>query len=843
MYKIATTSMMNVKRVPYAVNYTSPIPTNFTASLLNGSYYPVAWQDLTFRITDGTQTYTEVLSELCNPAIPSSVQGTPELMQDGTYSCPAIYPCLNSVCEDNNLTPDGEGFPDLRTCVCSYTEVIHPYYDALPRPSLDTFYTSQISAGALNFAANETGAIFTVGTIYCNDAALRTCDVMLSLQNPTYIAQCINLRVNYFDNIPSRYFGLFWKANPRYQYDIAREYWTETHYAGIASILNNKMYVRAGQYVNPFTKKLWRDYYWFNSSVGFNIVEQEITFEEDNSTYQSYYFQGEPFITLMNSEPGIAIDYTLSRSATEQQKLCITFAHIIGDFTECAGLTWNVTATPGFHLAGYENTFQITAEQYVVSIGISITESDSNIKGIEVYNVHGDLCGGIYINGTTVGDTYAVSCYDVNSSQVLRAGDMAIRLLGLASIYDVPEQNLNSADLPTVSDPLAALIDELEFTAYKDGSLPMCFASIYDRLPGRNWPQRRFYNFDYDPFTKFTVSMNYTATTTTSIDIINAFQNITEAIYENNTYPFNYALEEIETEYTLEDYNSTSQKQLDFLYDFWRSQLAPRLVGADDTQCETFGRGKSIILPDIVQYWYNGDINPGYEIPAGSEGGCRCYSKFNRGFYNPRLNCQQCTPGYGPNTMDDFFDTLQYNQLVAQVIDPDTFPTSFSLSYFRENIACRFPYGKDPIVSTLKDINLCAGHGVMTYSQNTTLETITVWDRFLVAACTNISTPERVYTLFGDITSVYAQIFIDDDDNILSMVGTRVSYEVYLNGVLCSTQCPTNLLIPEPWTCQFTCDEEVVYYTCMNPTIFTTTANNLTIAYTPNPFILYLPTD
>jgi hypothetical protein len=744
------------------------------------------------------------------------------------------------VCEDNNLTPDGEGFPDLRTCVCSYTEVVHPYYDALPRPALDTYHLSQIKEGALDLAENETTTSFTIGTIYCNDAALRTCDVMLSLQNPTYIAQCINLRVNYFDNIPSRYFGLFWKANPRYQYDIEREYWTTAHYNGIASILNNKMYVRAGQYVNPFTKKLWRDYYWFNSSVGFNIVQQDMTFEEDNSTYQAYYFQGDPFITLMNSEPAAPIDFTLSRSATEQQKLCITFAHIIGDFTECAGLTWNVTSSPGFHLAGYENTFQITAAQYVIAVIITITESDPNIRGIEVYNIHGDLCGSVFINGTIAGTEYAISCYDVTSTQTLRAGEMAVRLLGLASIYDVPEQNLNSDDIPTPEDPLALLIDELEFTAYKGGSLPMCFASIYDRLPERNWPQRRYFSFDYDPFTKFTVTINYTATTTSSIDIINAFQNITEAIYTNNTYPYNYALEEIEDEYTTEAYNSSSQKQLDFLYDFWRSQLAPRLVGADDTQCETFGRGKSIILPDITQYWFNGEQDPGYEIPAGAEGGCKCYNRFNRGFYNPRLMCQQCTPGYGPNTMNDFIDTLQYNQLVAQVIDPATFPVPFTLEYFRSNIACRFPYGKDPIVSTLKDINLCAGHGVMTYNQTTTSHTITIWDRYLLPACDSIGTATATFTLFDDITSVYSLIYIDDDDNILSMVGTRVNYEVYLNGVLCSTLCPENLRIPEPWTCQFTCEEEASDYTCINSIIFTTTANNMTVEYTPNPFILYV---
>lgn len=807
---------------------------------MEGSYFPIAWQDLTFRATDGTTTYTEVLDVLCNPAVPSMVQGTWDLLQDGTYSCPAIYNCLNPDCESNNLTPDGEGFPDLRSCVCSYTEVVHPYYDVIARPNQNEFYTSQIKAGNMTPVSNQTISQIPVGVIYCNDAALRTCDVMLSIQNPTYVAQCINLPVNYFDNNPSRYFGLFWKANPRYQYDIPRSRWTAAHYRGIASILNYKMYVVSGQYVNPFTKKLWRDYYWFDIADGFNTIQADVTFEEDNSTYQAYYFQADPYITLMNSQPPAGIDFTLGRGATEQQKLCIALAHILDDFSACDGITWNVTSSAGFHLAGYENSFAITETQYVISVSVTITATNDAIKGIEVYNIYGDLCGSVFPDGVIEDSVYVFSCYDLNSTKALGAGTMTIRLLGFASIYDVPEQNLNSADITTQPDTL--VVDELEYAAYKDGSLPLCFASIYDRLPLRNWPQRRYYAFDYDPFDGLSVTYNYTFSTASSVQIITAFQNITNAIYENNTYPYNYALEAIEDDYTLEAYNASSEKQLDFLYDFWISQLAPRRAGGDDTQCRTAGRGKSIILPGLVQYWYNGERRPGYDLIAGSEGGCRCYSSFDGGIANVYVGCQQCVDGYGPKSLVEFAATVQYNDVVGQLYAPGTFPSSVSLEYFNRYIFCRFPYGKDPIVSSLVDINMCAGHGIMTFTNTTSVALIDIYEYELIVACDSITTPTATYTLFENITSIYSLIYVDNDENILSVIGTKTNYEVYRNGVLCSTSCPQNLRVPEPWTCEFTCEEEVDFYTCMNSYLFTTTVNNASIAYAPNLFILYLVT-
>lgn len=808
---------------------------------MEGSYIPVAWQDLTYRVTDGTITYTEVLPELCNPAVPSPVQGQVYPLDDGTYSCPAIYNCLDPDCESNDLTPNSDGFPDLRTCVCSYTEVVHPYYDALPKPANDEYIIPQIKSGNMTPTDDTVSTLVTPGIILCNDAAARTCDVMLSIQNPTYVPQCINLAVNYFDNNPSRYFGLFWKANPSYQYDIDRVYWTEGHYRGIASLLNYKMYVRSGQYVDPFTKKLWVDYFWFDSAEGFNIETQTVTFEEDNSTYQAYFFQADPYISLLNSEPALPVDFSLDRGATEQQKRCIELAHILGDFSECAGLTWNITDSAGFHLAGYENTFPIEVDQYLVSVTVTILESNSDIKGIEVYNAAGDLCGSLFPDGVTEDDVFSFACYDVNSSTILTGGKATVRLLGLASIYDVPEQNLNSADLETLSDPLASVIDELEFEAYKDGSLPLCFASIYDRLNYRNWPQRRTYNFDYNPFDGLEVTYNYTYTTSTSIGIINAFQNITEAIYTNNTYPFNYALEAIESSYATEAYNYSSQKQLDFLYNFWVSELAPRRSGADDTACLTAGKGKSVLLPDTVQYWYTGERVPGYRLIAGREGGCLCHSSFGRGLFKLQLGCKQCVDGYGPESLADFAGTVQYNTLVAQLYPEGTFPSSISLEYFNENIVCRFPYGKDPVVSSLKDINMCAGHGVMSYENSTAEVNVTVWERNLITACSAITTPTATFQLFENITSIFSLIYIDEDDNILTVIGSKTTYEIYLNGDLCSAICTENLRLPEPWSCELTCNEEVDQYICFNEAIFTPTANNFSALYTPNIFILELP--
>ena len=129
-----------------------------------------------------------------------------------------------------------------------------------------------------------------------------------------------------------------------------------------------------------------------------------------------------------------------------------------------------------------------------------------------------------------------------------------------------------------------------------------------------------------------------------------------EQIVENSTLPWNHALEvvlaELPSHYTVQALNIGTPGAQEWLLRVWQVWLAPRLCGADNVDCQTFGRGDCVFSDDPISKnrpWYNGDPAVAIDRVIGDEGGCACHSDFERGFWDSSSLCSVCKPGYGPH--------------------------------------------------------------------------------------------------------------------------------------------------------------------------------------------------
>ena len=176
--------------------------------------------------------------------------------------------------------------------------------------------------------------------------------------------------------------------------------------------------------------------------------------------------------------------------------------------------------------------------------------------------------------------------------------------------------------------------------------------------------------------------------------IDNVYDLASPIIFENR-----FPLINIPEFYTYDDLDAGS---ISYLKDFWMSHLSRRRCSSDN-QCETYGLGKCK-FPSTLTPWLNRP--PGPLMPSiGNEGGCSCFSSYSKGFYDPIFLCNQCTPGFGPDSSSSFDDRdleLFSNSGVS-------IPTS-----------CSLPYG----ISSIGDRpRLCAGNGFASISHSTSNHT------------------------------------------------------------------------------------------------------------------------
>ncbi len=840
LYKLDAGSRVIVTKNSQNITFhhVDTIPTNITIRSLGNSFFPIAWENLQFRLWDPVTnlTTTEILTDPCNPGHPNEVPGSYYLQADNVYTCPTTEQCiLSNDCTDE-LAPysDYSSFPDLRACWCSYDEI--PYPSSLaPVLNANIPLTLQIFEGSMYVETPEPPPENILGNIRCNNFIDREINCQLLRLNPRYIFQCANEPIGCYDQTLGKFMGGFDTQNPKFQYPNDYNKWGLDQYIGIASLMNNLTYSQNGEYVSPFPIAGWNGYYWISSNTSLTVITADVNFIF--SGYQVYLIQSNPFLTLLNSKPPPSVDFSLSREPNTEEQACIaSLGPSSAPTPECDAVTWKSEDGPAFHLGGLEYTFPIESNQNVLSLEVTFRWDANDIKGLELYNSWGELCGSVYSNGFLQDSQYVFLCLNTEQGGVIHPNPyLTMRVLGQNSIYDIPHSNLNSDYMSTTQDLLFPYLDLLAFQSFSGNTWPLIYPLAYDYglLDNpKNWPQRSYLNASLINNIPFTATYNYTIGSSSSGRVAQAWENVSISILEYNIYPENQALRDVQDMFEVAEIDFNDPKQLEYLRNIWEVELAKRRCGGDYEHCDTFGLGICVIESDVKQRWYNGDKDATYEF-EGKEGGCLCFDSFVSGFFKSGVFCQQCKNGYGPLTIGDLSQTVQYSTLVSPVLPSDMIPpNNLNIDTFEENWICRFPYSLDPVVASLDSINLCAGHGNITYEQSIVTFTQDLLQNTYFPACTSLSMENNTYELQISLVEPYTipfnLIYIDEYENILVVLGNARSPELYITEsdtsltYDCSFICEEEeAIFPLPWTCTIRCENNFFSaVTCMNDAFF-----------------------
>lgn len=826
-------SLRTIGNVSFYVTQSADVnaPKNMTLQLLEGAgAEPIIWSDVYYRYYDNLTNITETghVAE-CNP-IHNPVQGTVREGDDGYYICPTIYKCiLTSDCTDD-LSPDGQykNWPDLRACICNKTITVREDVPSLSG-TLEDIQMVDIRAIPVQEQASLQ-SILDIAIIRCNSFIDRELNCQFPEIVPDYDIQCTDQPIGCYSNTLGYAFGAFWNQNPNYLYNIPRENWTETHYVGIASLLNYEIYSNplTGVILDPATSALWTNYMWLNLT-SFNISTLIIPTFGDYGFGTADVIQAQDFTWIAGREPIPATVPSLeSTNEIAEILVCIT-GFLFFDFSPdpCLQYTWTNLTNVVYR---YPSATQvIPLEDNTLVYSVELTPA-ANFTAIEVLNQHGSSCGKFY--QPTIDKAIQFICLnaDVNNAS---SGTIQVIYHGLVPIMDIPNTRLTT-DLPLISDVLSSLVDTYPYNLSTILNLAWSWLYIayqtndvsevsidFKWAAERNFPQRHSF-FTNETFIISPVTVNYT-TSFTATDITEAWDSITAAILENNTYPFNSQLLERVTErqYGRTPVNYSNPEHLEWLYRFWAVQLAPRRC-SESGQCETSDVGECVFPSTGPRtYWWNGNPEPDYTIPGfSSEGGCRCYNSFENGFYDLQLFCSSCKSGYGPNTLDEWGRMQQYNILYAPTYDEAISPfnnANPTAEEFETSFACRFPVSKDPIPASLIDFNFCSGHGMVAYEVTTEEVSINFFIQSpykLTPTCSSLQINQNnIYTL--TTSTVISALQYTNGTSIISVINETP----YLDGEACILEL---FQTKAPFYGYILCGSTRYTIQCQNPSLFTT---------------------
>jgi hypothetical protein len=170
----------------------------------------------------------------------------------------------------------------------------------------------------------------------------------------------------------------------------------------------------------------------------------------------------------------------------------------------------------------------------------------------------------------------------------------------------------------------------------------------------------------------------------------------------------------------------TDEKDLDYLYYYWSTHLAPRRC-TEDWQCEMQARNneKYRCVRDDAEFskdWRGAEFESAL---FGDEGGCEC-------FENAKHPCTQCLHGYGPEK-----DTGGWEQFIR------FFNLSTSL-FVQPPQHCHFPYDE----TSTRPSKVCGGYGTPREDiYNLSISRIVLFDGDKIRRCRSLVFFERKYEL------------------------------------------------------------------------------------------------
>lgn len=867
MYEIPTGAevMLFGSNYNISVSHVSSPPLKLKINTLTNSLRSVLWKDVVYRYWDyqlgTTDTYT---LPLCNPAMPSWIPGETQLLSDGLYSCPTIDECiLTTDCTDDLTpsvnTPPFSGFPDLRACLCEY-EVVQNSIQAPLSPL--TEYQIYLFEG--NLTSEDPPDIIPdlLGSIDCSSFIDRTIDCMYSYLNPDYVLRCSAQPIGCYDQSIGRFFGAFNSQNPNFVYPANQSEWTYQHYWGVASLMNYKMFRKNGEYADPFTFDLWNQYTWINGSTSNEIVQSEYTMFMSKSF--TYLLQQDAYVYLDNNIPPPVIQNTWSDEWDVLYEECVASTSLsLGDiFNSCKVSKWSDDAYIYSMLkqAGSYGYIKLPGNVILFSFQFSWFNSVPGEKittGVEIYNQYNEKCGGYYNElGISDGENFTISCTFLPSTFNVTTSEkfFIVKAYGAQTTYDVPGLFLNNEYFSSVYDPLAEFLDLTLFDLF-EGVIPTFLTSCIDTEPfcfgsfieDAKWPKRTRIPPLSPPSVYVTVN--------TSIELppgeaVFSWGNISVLILENNTYPYNLALESVYDLYDVSDVNFTNQYDLNQLFYIYTTWLAARHCGAEDVDCRNSGLGDCIVHTDFNLPYLNIDTPLNYEF-IGVEGGCNCFHTFSKGYYNTLLFCNECQNGYGPYTIDDMASIIYYNNVVNPTYTNGMLPVSalnFNVDKFESYYSCRYPVGQDPVPASASPVNICSGHGVASGYNTTKKVDIEVWNGKYIVSCQKLVSNEINFEYFNQTTSLNSLIYTSQSGDIFNIIGTYSTYVMYYisqsNMYDCYQTFTEDLSFPKPFRMNIECtgsDHQFeLEITCVNDILFTRNETSIVnnLLYLKNPFIL-----
>lgn len=743
---------------------------------------PVKWSNVQYRLfnPDSNTTSTETIAE-CNP-VANPVQGTTPMGFGGLRVCPSIRKCENCSVE---LNPSGTTWSTLRACICTYTVTVREDIADLLSGQSYQLQTIKLKATVPNpqVISDEQ---FIVGELQCNSFIDRELNCQFPRYVPNYAPQCQSQPISCFNFTLGYAFGGFWDQNPKFRYDIPRANWTQAHYHGIATVLNNKTYSKNTFYIDPMVPSTFTNYFWFTNISSLDIYSRVPTV--NLFIYTPEISQAEPYSYQAGPLPPPAT-ITSTNPFSNGELGCYLFLPD-GLTSFCAGLFWELIQTFIWRLPGYWEFIDVTNTEVVYSLEIT---ANFNYSGVEIYTPRGDLCGREL--RPLISQPVRISCVNAPNNTSPIDGALLVRYLGVSNFWDIPGAQLAST-LPVLYDALvswgvvSSLYSQSEFINLAYGLAYAFYVSSTGVWSGvdisAEFPHRASTTENFVKQASYV--LYYGIVTETSSELTSQRDALFSLILNNNTYPRNYALEArvLSQGYDSSPVNFSSPSDLDYLYRFWGTWLAPRRC-SEDTECRTFDLGRCI-FPSAgpKQYWYNGDPFPDYTIPGGvQEGGCRVWDSWEKGYYSSAFFGGKCKEGYGPGSLDQWLKILQYNTTISQVVPPGyPFDLSVTPAQFESQLACKFPVGKDPLTSPFVDLNMCGGHGVVSFSTSSSTALIpffTFKQYWLTFECTSLLIDSVEFTL-NTTQTIFALQYVSPSASILTIINGAV----YLDGSACT---------------------------------------------------------
>ena len=762
---------------------------------------PVWWSNLIYRQYNITSMGTDTLTlTRCNPAN----QAIPPGDTSNDEFCPFLDMCESGDSCTDDLEPVMGVWPYLRGCICSYDITERGDVPSIPAGG---FFSELPYLHEIETTSTRDDITLIYGQIECNSFIDRSINCVFFMRGLPI--QCANEPIGCFDGTLGFAFGGFDQQHPTVKYNIPQDEWNIRHYIGIASILNFRHYEN---YVNPLNADLLNAYLdtWLPANFSDDIVT--LTVSPSQYAYQTDLIQARNAWKVYEHYPIGLLN--------SNQLACQN-----GNTSLCANQGWtNVTneifARPGI-------VYFIPIEN---ALSLEITPNHApDYAAIEVRNDQDQICGQAIMEGNfEAAESYTFTC--IAKSNTNSTG-FYVRYVGAQSIYDAPGQSLTNFE--AVPDPLLAELTTLNtnadwgistLTTILLNKLTYAFnvfgADVID-IQGLN-PEGTFptktNSINRTLLESTTIySANVSLNTVEGLATLNTWGNLTNFIIENNVYPFNTPL-------AAKNYNSRPinyDTDQDYLYNVWTTWLAPRFAGSN-TQCQTFGLGDVVYPEDSFNRpWLQGDLTR--ENVIGDEGGCLCDHQFGLGFYDLALACRVCQEGYGPETIDAWDTSIQYSGLITETMSESLASINDpNYSQFKNELSCRFPYGRDPVTAAFQDINVCAGHGILSNVSSTSGSfSQRTWQgsfgQDLAPKCPVIYVDTtRVFTLFPNITDIGALIYTETNTNETLNI---INGALYRNSTLCALRECTQSW-PAPDLCQYECGPDTLSTFCVNDNLW-----------------------